>query len=134
MVSLVKSRTVSRSAVTVRPTRPESPAVRGRARTRVGAGATGANVVAADEHGATGAPVKNATTASWLHEVRSAPSTEWPVRGTATTCAPGIRAATLRASSTGVRRSPWPERISVGTAGRLPVAGRGGEAASQYKQ
>src|SRR4051812_11937036 len=132
--SRLRSRTVSRSAVTVRPMRPGRPAVRGTALTPAGAGETGAENLDAAEDGAIGASVENATTASWVHDVRSAPRTEWPVRGTVTTCAPGICEATRRASSTGVRRSPSPEKISVGTFGRLPVAGGVAEAASQYRQ
>ena len=53
------------------------------------------------------------------------------MNGTATSCAPGIRAATPAASSSGVRRSNPPERISVGTAGS-GVGGAGGGLASGH--
>ena len=66
--------------------------------------------------------------ASLLHEEASAPVTECPVLGTVTSWAPGIRAWSAWAFSTGVRRSAWPSRISVGTAGSAAIGAGGGEA------
>src|SRR5436305_9396825 len=120
---------VRRSAPNVRPILPGRPAVRGTFARLVAGGETGAKVGAAAGHGATGRSAKNAATALRLQLVRSAPSTEWPTRGTTSIWAPGMRAATCRALSTGVRRSPPPSSTSVGTAGSGPTGPGGGEAA-----
>ena len=56
------------------------------------------------------------------------------MKGTTSSCEPGISAATSRAFAVGVRRSCAPDRISVGTAGREDWAGGGGEASGQLAQ
>lgn len=82
-------------------------------------------------HCAAGWPAKKAAIAFLAQSLRSLVTTEWPVKGTATSWAPGMRAATLAASSRGVRRSKPPERMSVGTAGS-GVGGAGGGLASGH--
>ena len=60
--------------------------------------------------------------------------TECPVKGTVSTCASGISAATWRAFAVGVRRSWVPERMRVGTFGRGPGAGGAAEASGHCEQ
>src|ERR1041385_4112740 len=85
-------------------------------------------------HACTGVGAKKAATAAAAHPLKSLPSTEWPVYGTVSSWASGIRAATAFAPELGVRRSCSPERISVGTLGRALAAGGAGEASGQESQ
>src|SRR2546429_9291433 len=94
----------------------------------------GANVSVVDLHGATSPVVKNADTAAMAQPLKSLPSTEWPVKGTSSSCAPRICDATCAATEVGVRRSCAPERISVGTLGGASGAAGGGEASGQAAQ
>ena len=91
----------------------------------------GANGSLPGAHCLTGVEAKNADTAAAAQPLKSLPSTECPVKGTSSSAAPGICAATCAAIELGVRRSCSPERISVGTAGSAPLAGGGAEASGQ---
>ena len=120
------SRTVARRAssvlaVRVRPgTRPS----------RVGATGLGCSRRSVVQAG-WGWPAKKAATAPRAHVPGSLPRVEWPVNGTATTAAPGMRPATARALSSGVRRSSAPSSRSVGTAGSGPGEAGAGAAFGQ---
>ena len=81
-----------------------------------------------------GVPWKNALTAFSPHGLNcSVVSVEWPVSGTTTIVASGIRALTASALAVGVRRSSAPEMISVGTSGSEVIVVSGAAVANgQY--
>ena len=89
----------------------------------------------ASGHCAAGWPAKKAAIAFFEQSLRSLVTTEWPVNGTATSCAPGIRAATLGGvlDAACAGRTP-PERIRVGTGGSGAGGAGGGLALGQATQ
>ena len=119
---------MSSTAISVRPGLPPRPGGGLIADSLRGVTGVGASTSCAPVHGATAVPAKKLSSAFAAQPVRSLPTTEWPVKGTTSTVAPGIRAATSSALELGVLRSWAPERISVGTSGSGAAGGGGADA------
>src|SRR4051794_22075364 len=82
-------------------------------------------------------PAKEVASAALVHSlsrVASELTVEWPVNGTSTMLAPGMRVASCVASSYGVRRSICPSSTSVRTAGSGGEATGAGDASGQPRQ
>jgi hypothetical protein len=134
MACRTASRTVARTAESVRPREPVAPGSRRTPLSRVGGRGVGAKaLVAPGAHAPAPAPAKKRSIASRLHVVESVDATECPVKGTVTSCARGKAAATATASASGVRRSAAPSRIRTGTSGRARGAAGAAAALGQPK-
>ena len=84
-------------------------------------GGRGGKAAAAAAHGRSGRPLKKSSAARRPQGRGNPLSTEWPISGTVTRVAPGIRDAIRRADSSGVRRSSSPAQHERGNGGEGPV-------------
>ena len=111
------SASVNPKAAATRPGLPCMPGAGGISLMASGATGVGGNSRRPPEQAGSGRSRKKALRARWAQPVRSLPRTLWPVWGIGDQGAPGMRWATDWASSSGVRRSSRPSRISVFSCG-----------------